>query len=149
MDSSSLREKAENELSAAGLGPAKLARERRDEEHSRNAEVVFSIGTLRLRFVRDRGQEFLDLASSAEPERFFLFDDVELAMGWRTIDAVVTKQNPADLRNVLARIKERQDELDHAFSTTHWTHTAGRLESAAKLRGDAFLRRLQQLAKPS
>jgi hypothetical protein len=148
MGSSSLPERAERELSDAGFGPATLEREMRDEDQFGNAEAVFSIGSLRFRFLRDRGQEFLELGSLAEPGRFFLVDDVEVAMGWKAVEQVLTKQCPDDLRDVLARVGAKRKELEHAFSLPNWSDSARRFESAAKKRGELFLRRLEQLAKP-
>lgn len=149
MSSSSLREKAEQELSDAGLGPATLEREMHNEDQFGNAEAIFSIGSLRLRFLRDRGQDFLELGSRAEPEQFFLVDDVEVAMGWKAVEGVLTKQHPDDLRDVLARVGAKRKELEHAFSLSNWPNSARRFESATKKRGELFLRRLQQLAKPT
>jgi hypothetical protein len=148
MESSSLPEKAERELSDAGFGPATLERDTCDEDQFGNAEAVFNIGSLRFRFLRDRGQEFLELGSSAEPGRFFLVDDVEVAMGWKTVEEALTKQCPDDLRDVLARIGAKRKEIKSAFSLANWPDSARRFESAAKKRGEHFLRRLQQLAKP-
>jgi hypothetical protein len=147
MSSASLREKAEKELSDAGFGAATLEREMYDEDQFGNAEAVFSIGSLRLRFLRDRGQEFLELGSLAEPGRFFLVDDVEVAMGWKAVEDVLTKQHPDDLRDVVARVGAKRKELEHAFSLSNWPNSARCLESAAKMRGELFLRRLQQMAK--
>ena len=56
-----------------------------------NSEAVFRIGSVLLRLIRDRGQEFLDLASSVEPTVFHQFDDVEIAMGWKSINDVLAK----------------------------------------------------------
>jgi hypothetical protein len=149
MGPSSLHEKAEKELSDAGFGSARPERELDHEDQFGNAEAVFSIGSLRLRFLRDRGQEFLELGSSAEPGRFFLVDDVEVAMGWKALEEGLSKHHPDDLRDVLARIGAKRKELEQAFSLRNWPTSARRFESAAKMRGELFLRHLQQLAKPS
>jgi hypothetical protein len=63
-----------------------------DVKHFGDAEAVFRVGTLLLRLVRDRGQEFMDLATIAAPDKFYQFDDVEIAMGWKTIDEVLAKR---------------------------------------------------------
>ena len=38
--------------------------------------------------IGDRSQDFVDLGSTATPERFHQFDDVDIAMGWRSVEQV-------------------------------------------------------------
>lgn len=145
--SSSLCEKAEAELRDAELGPVTLERETHNDDQFGNAQAIFRIGGLRLRFLRDRGQEFLELGSPADPDQFFLIDDVEVAMGWKAVEEVLAKTHPEDIRDVLARLGAKRNELERAFSLSNWPKSARRIDSAVKKRGELFLRRLQQLAK--
>ena len=108
-----------------------------------DATAVFQFGPLILRFVRDRGQELLDVACSEVPDRFFLFDDIEIAMGWKTTDEVLGKQEPESLEKVLMRLAEQSAKLSVAFSGAPLQLTLARVERAKRDRGQAFLRRLQ------
>jgi hypothetical protein len=96
-----------------------------------------------LRFVKDRGQELLDVASTASPDRLFLFDDLAVAMGWRTIDEVLAKQEPESLDVVLTRLARYVRELNEAFSWDREPLTRAGVERAARDRGDAFMKRLR------
>lgn len=148
MRRSYLRERAEEALSDAGLEPATLESEVYDEKEFGNAEAVFTLGSLRLRFLRDRGQVFLELGSTVEPRRFFLVDDVEVAMGWTKAEDVLAKHDPDDLKEVVARVGAKREELEQALSLPAWPQSIQRFESAAKKRGEHFLRLLERLAKP-
>jgi hypothetical protein len=114
-----------------------------DVKHFGDAEAVFRVGTLLLRLVRDRGQEFMDLATSATPDKFHQFDDVVIAMGWKTIDEVLAKREPEPLSQTLARLSQHFAELAEAFSGEGERFTLARVERAARDRGDAFMGRLQ------
>lgn len=70
-------------LREAGIEAAELVRTSPDSASFGDAETVFRVARQLLRFVRDRGQEFMDLGANAAPEQFYQFDDVEIAMGWR------------------------------------------------------------------
>jgi hypothetical protein len=133
---------AVNRLRTAGFRDFELVREIYDEKHFGNAEAVFRVGRLFVRFWRDRGQDFLDL-SSAPDETFYLFDDVDIAMGWKSVDDVLGKLEPEDTASVLHRFFQKFAQLEHAFSG-HQSHlTRALVEKAAKERGDAFVARLR------
>lgn len=139
---SSLAESVAGRLRAAGIH-ADLVSSSPAAASFGNAEATFRVGSLLLRFVRDRGQEFMDLASSAMPSRFFQFGDVEIAMGWKTIDEVLAKQEPEGLDVVLARLGRYIAELNDVFSGTQERLTRARVERAAVERGQAFVDRLR------
>jgi hypothetical protein len=77
-----------------------------------DADAVFRVDRLLLRFVRDRGQAFLDIASNAAPTQFHQYDDFEIAMGlednraslgqtrtresWAFIDAIACQSGYAE-----------------------------------------------------
>jgi hypothetical protein len=97
-----------------------------------------------MRFARDRGQEFMDLGAAATPNIFHQLRDVEIAMGWTTIDQALTmKGQPDSLDQVLARVAHHREELDEAFSEERERFTRARVERARHERGQAFLRRYQ------
>jgi hypothetical protein len=103
-------------LADAGLTGAIVVSSSADSQPFGNAEAVFRVDRLLLRFVRDRGQVFLDIASSATPAEFFQYSDVEIALGWSTIDQVVAKRDLDDLEGLLARLRANLDVLGNAFS---------------------------------
>ena len=139
MTESPLLRRVEETMKAAGIEGALLQGEAVDPEHFGDGEVVLRLGALMLRFIRDRGEDFLDVGSAAAPDRFHQFDDVEIAMGWRSLDQVLAKKEPAPLTNVLLRLRERLSELQSAMSSDQEPFTKARIERAAAERGAAFV----------
>lgn len=130
-------------LAGAGLTGATLVSSSPMAQTFGNTEAVFRLGRLLLRFVQDRGQAFLDVASEAAPTDFHQYDDVEIAMGWKTIDEVLAKREPEDLVAVLARLRANLDALSDAFSGDRERLTRGLVERAARERGREFTDRLR------
>ena len=116
----------------------KLISEMFDESSFGNSQVIFEIGPLRLRFIKDRSQEFVDIASAFSYDRYYLFCDVEIALGWQTIEDVLVGQEPEPLIQVLNRIARRFDELKKAFSE-NYSATKLQIERASAARTDAWL----------
>jgi hypothetical protein len=138
-----LTECAKARLLDAGLDNTALVRSSAEDQPFGNADVVFGLGELLLRFVRDRGQTFVDIASSAAPTEFHQFDDIEIAMGWKTIDQILAKREPDDLGIVLTRVRENLGTLTDAFSGDRERFTRARVKAAARERGKAFTARLR------
>lgn len=109
-----------------------------------DAMATFMLGHLLLRVVRDRGEEFLDIGLVEEPGNFFQYDDVEVAMGWRSLEEVLSKRAPESLENVLERLAGRLAELQAAFAPKCVESTRERIRAAEKERGEAFVARLMQ-----
>jgi hypothetical protein len=108
-----------------------------------DGEAVFLVGSLLVRFVRDRGQDFLDVAPEVRPKHFHLADDVEIAFGWKTVDEVLAKREPEPLNHVLARLASRMTEIAEAFAEDRVDFTLQEVKAAAKRRGDTFAARLR------
>jgi hypothetical protein len=130
-------------LHAAGVEGASLVRARTDPATFGDGEVVIQLGCLLLRVIRDRGQEFLDVASSLHPERFFPYDDMEIAMGWTTVTAVLERQELEGLANTVFRAASRLRELQAAFSEAQEHGTLERLERASQERRTASAKRMR------
>jgi len=64
-------------------------------------------------------------------------------MGWKTIDEVLAKREPEELRAVLARLGENLGALSDAFSGDQERLTRTRVERAARERGQVFTDRLR------
>ena len=130
-------------LEEAGISGAVLVRERTESKDFGNAEAVFQVGSLVLRFIRERGEDFLDIGATARPEQFYQFDDLRIAMGWTSIDEVLAKREPENLAQVLARARKHLGELHEALSGERERLTRAKIERAARDRGDAFMKRLR------
>lgn len=135
---------AQSLLSDVGLRDVDLLRDRYDSGSFGNGEAVFQIGKLVVRFTRDRGQDFIDVASKSQPDKFYQFDDVDLAMGWTSIDRVLAKSAPEEPRSVLTRLARHFAHLEDAFSGEQERLTRARIEKAAKARGEAFVASLRR-----
>lgn len=73
--------------------------------------VILRVDGTVLRILRERGQAFLELAAVAAPTEFHQYDDVEIAMGWKTTDQVLAKREREDIGTVLTRLVELRDVL--------------------------------------
>ena len=132
------------EMTALGLSQMKLLNAHYDKHSFGDAEALFQYGSLLFRFVRDRGQDFLDIAPTSEPDHFFQFDDVELAMGWKTIDEILSKKEPEGLKQLLVCVKENIKTLESVFSPERAAGTVALLEKISKERGEEQLRKLKK-----
>jgi hypothetical protein len=130
-------------LAAAGLNEAKEISRAPESDHFGNTEAIFRVDCLLLRFVRDRLETFLDLGSTTSPTVFHQFDDVEIALGWKTIDQVLAKREPEDLVTVLKRVRANFASLKDAFSGDQERLTRASVERAARERGEEFSLRLR------
>jgi hypothetical protein len=137
---------AERQLRTAGIGPVELVRSGHDTKTFGNGEALFRAGRLLLYFTRDRGQDFLDIATTKAPETFYQFDDVEVAMGWTSLTDVVGKRRPDDLSEVVGRLRSHITELNEAFADDQEGSTRERIQQAAKARGERFTERLRGIA---
>jgi hypothetical protein len=106
--------------------------------------AIFRIGLFLLRFTRDHDQEFVDLATQSAPETFYQFNDVDIAMGWRSINQVLAMREPEPIGAVLQRLNAYSTLLREAFSGGREQFTRARIERAARERREAFIARLQR-----
>jgi hypothetical protein len=86
---------------------------------------------------------FIDVAPEVRPRHFHLADDVEMALGWKTVDEVLAMHEPEPLDDVLARLVSRMTEIAAAFAEGGVDATLRSIDAAAKRRGDAFVARLR------
>ena len=109
-----------------------------DPKNFGNAAAVFEIGNLRLRFIRDRGQDFVDLGSSISPGQYYLFDDVSLMMGWENLKEIVGADKPISVTRALRYVQNDLNKLDKAFSAEEIMSTNAKLKSAERERVNAM-----------
>lgn len=131
------------DLEKAGLGSAELVSIAPESAAFGDTAAIFRIGPLLLRVTLERGQRFVDIAAQAEPTKFHQFDDVDIAMGWRSINEVLAKREPEPIEMVLQRVRANLDALTSAFSEDRERLTRARVEKAAHERGQAFTARLR------
>ena len=135
-----LARRFEDELRRVGL-PARIVGASGEASSFGDGEVLAHLDTLLLRLVRDRGQEFLDLARVSRPSHFHRFDDVEVALGWRSLADMLARTEPEPLHLVLERVRSKLPELRDAFEGDRAPLTEKRIEEAARKRADALLAR--------
>lgn len=131
-------------LRDAGFANADLLSQDRESSAFGDTAAVFDAGPVLLRFVRDRGQVFIDVAAPSAPSTFHQFDDLDIAMGWRTIDEVLSKRGAEPIESVLQRAMANIGTLHRAFSIGCAPITAARLRDAARDRGMRLVSRLRR-----
>jgi hypothetical protein len=136
-------EEMQDALSKAGLSDAELVSTSPQTAAFGDTAAVFRVGQLLLRFTRERGQAFIDLASQAAPTTFHQFDDVDVAMGWRSTEEVLAKREPEPVHSVLGRVSGNLGVLCDAFSGDQERLMRARVQKAARERGEAFAARLR------
>ena len=144
MTENNLLNNAREAIESVGIEGVELVRESFDPQNFGNGEVVFRLGPLLLRFIRDRGQDFLDVASAIAPDHFHQFDDVEIGMGWKSVEEVLAKSEPEPLADMLRRMRKRLGELELVMSGNQERFTRDRIERAAEHRGAGFVKRLRE-----
>jgi hypothetical protein len=97
-----------------------------------------------VRFVRERGQDWLEVGPvGAQPPRFYSFQDMQVALGWKTISQVLDMQDVEPLGDVLRLIRNRLSEISRMFSGEASSLGWKRVKKAADERGRAFTERLR------
>ena len=130
-------------LAAAGVTDARLISARSEPEYFGNAIAVVSVAHLVLRFSLDRSEEMLDVAFDDAPDRFFQIDDVDVAMGWKSLEDVFARSGTENLDVVIHRFSAHQSELVAALSGPGARFARARIERAARERGEAVMHRLR------
>lgn len=130
-------------LQTAGLQRPELLSATYDAAHFGDAEATFRVGSMLVRIVRDRGQELLKVASGQTPAQFHPIEDVEIAMGWKTIDDVLERQEPEQLVVAISRLAQHFDQLADGLSGERERLTRARIEKATRGRRQAFIDRLR------
>ena len=130
-------------MRSAGLPAVKPVSSIFDEEHFGSGEATFDLGSLLVRVVRDRDQESLAVAFLDAPKSFHAWEDVEICMGWRTIESVISEPQPRDLDASLHALANHYVELSRAFSGEQARFTLARLRETERKRRKAYIDRLK------
>jgi hypothetical protein len=102
---------------------------------------------MHLRFVRQKGQDFVDVSPASVPGQYHQFGDVELAMGWKTVDPVWSRPEPEPLTSIVERLRAHYLEFADAFSSARASETLAKSSFASRRRGAAFVDHLHRLAE--
>jgi hypothetical protein len=132
-------------LAGAGLPHDDLVHEALPPEIFEDGEVVFRVGPMHLRFVRERGQDFLDIAPASSPGDYHRFGEVELAMGWSTVSGKWSRSEPEPLSAILERLRNRFEQFVEAYWSNNARDTLEKLNGARDLRAARVLFHLRRL----
>jgi hypothetical protein len=105
--------------------------------------ITFEVDKIRLRFVRDRTEGFLDVGTVDRPEEFHQFDDVCVALGWSTLEDILQKTQPEALHSVIERVRERFESLQHELTGLHQELTRAKILRANTARARELEKRLR------
>lgn len=97
-----------------------------------DCESVWELGNLRLRFVKDRGQLFVDVGSKFDESLNFVFDDISLFMKWEEPGGIINAESPVGLEHALKLIKQDLDKLENLFSKSKLQTTSKKINQISK-----------------
>lgn len=143
----SLATLAQRLLADAGLPRGELIHETEHPDDCGAAEVTLKVGPMHIRFIRDRGQDFVDLSPASTPDQYHPFSDVELALGWTTAEQLLSRAHPEPLPSIVEKLRRNYAQFEEAFSNGKAQDTLATLKRASQRRGAAFLEHLRQLAE--
>ena len=143
-----LVEVVERELNQLGMSNAKLVHESYNPQNFGNAEAIYKLGNLQLRFLRDRGDDTVSIGSSSSPQHFYNLDDVAVWMGWISLDDLLKYDTPINfdepppgpifsLPKALNLIARDLKQLDKAFSSGELMSTHRKLKDMERKRASA------------
>jgi hypothetical protein len=124
-------------LLKAGLSGASEVLENEQSSGFEDSESIWTLGNLRLRFIEERGQHFVDIGSGFCKSRYFIFDDLALLMRWRTLDEIIHTEEPIELSEALRLVKDELETLDEMFSKERLDETSAKLQEVSEAKGKA------------
>ena len=135
----------ELELHKLGVINAKLIRDSYDPDNFGNAEAVYKLGNLQLRFVRDRSDDTIEFGGLVNPKQFYILDDMAVWMGWLSLgdllkyDAPINFYEPPpgpilNLAKALSLVARDFAKLENAFSANEIMSTNARLKEVERQR---------------
>jgi hypothetical protein len=98
--------------------PADVVAEHYPADAPDDAILTFRAETLLLRFTRRAGQEFLEIACALAPGQYHWFSDIEVAMGWCSLERLLSRSEPPPLEEVINRLAQHLAELKKIFFKT-------------------------------
>ena len=101
-----------------------------DPRNFGNELLVFESTGLRIRFVRDRGEVFVDVGPVFEEKWYFLDDVLELLEGRAKLPVTA----PADLDDLSKRFEADFSQIESLFIGSNYADTKNKLESLRQIR---------------
>lgn len=143
-----LIEVVERELNQLGMNNARLVHESYNPQNFGNAEAIYKLGNLQLRFLRDRGDDTVSIGSSCSPHHFYNLDDVAVWMGWISLDDLLKYDTPINfdepppgpvfnLAKALSLIAMNLKQLDKSFAFGELVSTHAKLKDIESKRVSA------------
>lgn len=122
------------QLLNAGLSAEEKISLPSDPKSFGNAQSIWRIDNICLRFLKDRGQFFLDLSSVYDESNYFVFDDVALLLGWQDIDQIMNVTEPLKISYALSLIKSDLIKLNKIFSKNQLELTFKKLSEISEIK---------------
>lgn len=135
-----------NELDLAGLRDVLLVLTKTSRPSATFGEARFDLGELRLRLVRDRGQDWLEVACPGTDD-FWTLSEIGMALGWRTVESTIGRTEPLSLGAQLKELVERREQIEVALNPSELARTRSLVVEAQKRRQRRFLELLQENAR--
>ena len=111
-------------LKSCGFADAKLVHQSYSPESFGNAVALFHVGKLALYFIRDRGQDLLEIGSVDEPDRPYDYHFISVALGLRPLELTPDDTDIQTLDFMLIEIRKEFTRIEAMFTDP---------ESAARL----------------
>lgn len=103
-----------------GLGHFKVKSDVFDPAKPANSEVIIHLGNVRLRFLRDGLQEYVEFGDSdALFGKYYTYDDLFVAHGWLSEVEVAERNRSIGLYDAFRGIKHHLQELTVVFDPTN------------------------------
>jgi hypothetical protein len=110
-------QKVSDELQRTKIA-ADLVSEVYPEAAPADAVITYRTESLLLRFTRRESQEFLEIACALAPGQFYWFGDIEVAMGWASLEKMLACSDPPPLCDAMNRLAQHLMELKKIFFKT-------------------------------
>jgi hypothetical protein len=107
-----------------------------------NAIVVLESEDYSIRFVRDRGQVFIDLASPSDPGNWHGLGRVLVALSGQPGEEIWS--GAIDLDEGVSTIEAQHHRLVEALGPSHYSRTLAEIERLGRIAKERWLRRSQR-----
>jgi hypothetical protein len=111
-----------------------------------SGEAHVRLDGVKLMFLLERGEEFVDIGPQDGSAELFRFDDLWVALGWRESAVAAARKKPAALDDELRELATRLPEVRKALSPSDIERTRGLVREVAAQRERSFVQKLKDLA---
>lgn len=136
-------------LVEVGISGALLIRESYSPQSFGDAEVVYSIGNIRFRVLRDRGQDTVSLGSFMVPDRYYNIEDIAVWRGWINLSDLLGHDSSVDFdeppegplftpEKAAIMFAKDLEQIDKAFSSGEIMSSQAKLNDLERRRAAAI-----------